>query len=197
MTAVGERVDLLDEDQDIANPSHRESLATALRESLATALRLVTGWLCVAIAVLDLLVELDRHAGAPDGPYLFFHVTLLAGGILLLALAWLEPRPGRQGYLAGAAGLAAGLLFSALPATSQTCCMAADPARHGFPFAFLGTGDGWHLDGRYLLADLLFWGYLGLIGLILVALFRRGAGGRAATGRSGEQPRRKTVGPLP
>jgi hypothetical protein len=197
MTAVGERPDLLDEDEDIENPG--------LWESFATALRLIVGWFCVIAGVLDLLVELDHGGGTPDGPYVFFHVTLLAGGIVLLAFAWIGPRPGVPGYVTGAAMLAGGMLISALPATSRACCMAEFPVRHGYPFTFLVGGDGrWHLDGWHALADLLFWGYLGLLALVVVALFRRDAGSGRDAGAAGasrdareERPRRKTVGPLP
>ena len=54
--------------------------------------------------------------------------------------------------------------------------MTSFAVRHGYPFVFAArTEDGasWHVDGERLLADLLFWGYAGLIALIIVASVRR------------------------
>jgi hypothetical protein len=69
--------------------------------SFGTALRLIVGWFCLAIGVLNLLAEFDRSSREPDGPYLTFHLMLLVGGVVLLALAWIAPstRARRTGEL--------------------------------------------------------------------------------------------------
>ena len=148
--------------------------APGLWTSFGTALRLIVGWFCVAIGVLNLVVELDRKTGEADGPYLIFHATLLVGGVLLLSLAWIGPRPGVPGYVAGAVTLAAGTVISAIPVVSTVCCMTAFATRHGFPYTFVARNEGqrWHIDSQHLLADLLFWGYVGLIVLLVVSLVR-------------------------
>jgi hypothetical protein len=148
-----------------------------LWSSFAMALRLLGGWLCVAIGVLNLLVELDRSGREAGAAYLTFHFVLLVGGVVLLALPVIEPRPGRVGYLSGAAAALAGLIGSAVPATQSICCVRTFAVRHGFPFTFLarhGAGDRWHVDGRHTLADLLFWAYVGLFALVAASLLRRG-----------------------
>jgi hypothetical protein len=147
--------------------------------SFGTALRLIVGWFCVAIGALNLLVEMDRPSGISDGPYLIFHAVWLVGGVVLLALASIAPNPGLPGYLIGALVTAAGMIISAVPATTTVCCLSSFSVRHGYPFVFLarnvGTGDAgrWHFDNQHALADLMFWAYLGLISLIVASLFRR------------------------
>jgi hypothetical protein len=59
-----------------------------------TALRLIVGWLCVAISVLNLTDEIGRPSGVSDVPYLLFHAVVLVGGMVLLALDWIGPKPG-------------------------------------------------------------------------------------------------------
>jgi hypothetical protein len=144
--------------------------ASGLWGSFGAALRLVVGWFSVAIAVLNLVAELGR---APERAYLVFHVVLLVGGLLLVSLDRGVAAAGPVG--AGGAVLAGGMIISALPAGDAACCMAAFAVRHGYPFAFLGRneGAGWQVDAPHLVADLLFWGYAGLVVLALVALTRR------------------------
>jgi hypothetical protein len=146
--------------------------APGLWGSFGAALRLIVGWFSVAIAVLNLVAELDR---VPERPYLLFHVLLLIGGLLVISLGWGAAGTGPVGYCAGGAVLVAGMLVSALPANATVCCMTAFSVRHGYPFTFLARneGGGWHVDSRHLLADLLFWGYAGLIVLVGVAKTRR------------------------
>jgi hypothetical protein len=151
-------------------------------DSISAGLRLLVGWFSVAIAVLNLLTELDR---APERAYLLFHAVLLIGGALLIVV---DPEAAGTGPVAGSTGgavLVAGTLVSALPVNTAACCMSGFAVRHGYPFAFLARAEGgsWHLDSQHLLADLLFWGYAGLVVLVLVTLTRRitqhrgGAGG--------------------
>jgi hypothetical protein len=155
------------------------------------ALRLVLGWLCLMIAVFDLLVDLDRQTRAVDVPFLLFHAVLLVGGGLLLGLGWFAPRPRLADYLTGGAILVFGSLLSSLPATTTVCCLPAYAVRHGYPFAFAGHDDGgrWHVDGPYLIADVLFWALAGLIVLIVIAMLRRAARHPESDGEA--------VGPLP
>ena len=46
--------------------------------------------------------------------------------------------------------------------------MSTFAVRHGFPFTFLARDDGggWHVDSQHLIADLLFWGFAGLLALV-------------------------------
>jgi hypothetical protein len=152
--------------------------APGMWESFGTALRLIVGWFCVAIGVLNLVVELDRQTGTPDKPYLLFHGMLLIGGVVLLALGWLAPRPGFLGYFVGGAILVFGTLVSAVPATTTICCITAFSIRHGYPFTFAARdpGGSWHIDSQHLLADAMFWGYAGLIVLVLIAVLRGATG---------------------
>ncbi|GAA3903227.1 hypothetical protein [Actinoplanes auranticolor] len=146
--------------------------------SFGGGLRLLAGWFSVAIAILNLLVDLDH---APDRAYLLFHAMLLAGGSLLISLSWSAAGAGPVSCAAGAALLAGGMLFSALPVIDAVCCMTTYPVRHGYPFTFLARNDGgsWHVDHWHLLADLLFWAYAGLVLLVLSALARRATRARA------------------
>jgi hypothetical protein len=131
----------------------------------------------VAIGVLNLLVELDRTSGTADLPYLIFHAVLLVGGVLLLGLGWIGPNPGAVGYATGGTVAALGMIISAIPATTNVCCLTAFSARHGFPYTFMARDAGarWHLDSQHTLADLLFWGLCGLFALLAVSLFRQPA----------------------
>jgi hypothetical protein len=150
--------------------------------SFGAGLRLLVGWCSVAVALLNLLAELDR---VPDRAYLLFHAALLVGGLLLITRGALVARAGLIGALAGGTVLAAGMLFSALPVNDTVCCLPTFAVRHGYPFSFLGRqdGGGWHVDSQHLLADLLFWGYAGLITLVLVAMTRRITEHRDGTGK--------------
>ena len=145
-----------------------------LWESFFTALRLIVGWFCIAIGVLHLIVEAARNTGEPDMPYFVFHCMLFIGGIVLLALGVLGERPGAAGYVAGGVVAAGGLAISGWPVSNTVCCMYAFSVRHGWPFTFMARDEGrWHVDSQHLLADLLFWGYAGLIVLVAIALVRR------------------------
>jgi hypothetical protein len=158
-----------------------------LWRSYGTTLRLIVGWFSVTIGTLNLLVDLDA-----DGPYVLFHAVLLVGGVLLLALGRIGPNPGVAGYSAFGAALGGGTLISAIPLTTTVCCMPAYSFRHGFPFPFLARDEGgpWHVDSQHLLADLLFWGYVGLALLTVVSLARRGRS-------DARHAQHRRVGPLP
>jgi hypothetical protein len=152
--------------------------APGLWGSFGDGLRLLVGWFSVAIAILNVLVDLDH---APDRAYLLFHAMLLVGGSLLISLGRSAAGTGPAGCSAGAAILIGGMLFSALPVIDAVCCMTTFSVRHGYPFTFLARNDGggWHVDGQHLLADLLFWAYAGLVLLVLLALARRATRHRA------------------
>jgi hypothetical protein len=140
------------------------------------------GWLSVVIGILGLLVEADRITGAPDLAYVLFHAALVAGGLALLGAPWLGRHARAAGWVTAAVVAAAGLLVSAVPATTTLCCVSGSGERHGFPFTFLarrGGAGGWRVDGEHLVADVLFWAYAGLLALVVVALLRRLTAGRA------------------
>ncbi|MEU8229463.1 hypothetical protein AB0C12_07630 [Actinoplanes sp. NPDC048967] len=149
--------------------------APGLWGSFGGGLRLLVGWFSVAIAILNVLVDMDH---APDRAYLLFHAMLLVGGSLLISLGRSAAGTGPAGWSAGAALLVGGMLFSALPVIDAVCCMTTFSVRHGYPFTFLARNDGggWHVDSQHLLADLLFWAYAGLV---LLALARRATRPRA------------------
>ncbi|MFI5496503.1 hypothetical protein [Actinoplanes sp. NPDC051859] len=140
-----------------------------------TALRLLVGWFSVLIGLLDLGVELDRFTGSPDVPYLVFHGMLLVGGVLLIYLSSAPVRPGATAALTGGSVLVAGFLLSAVPAGAAQCCLTTYSQQHGYPFAFAArdTGADWTVDYLHLTADLLFWGYVGLIALLVLTLIQR------------------------
>jgi hypothetical protein len=150
------------------------------------AVRLIVGWFSVLIGILNLLAEADRRTGGSDVPFLLFHCMLVAGGIMLLGLSRLAADPGLPGYATGGAVATIGLVVSTLPVTNSVCCMAGSGERHGFPFTLLGrdapAASRWQIDVEHLVADLLFWGYAGLLVLVLIALFRR------ITSRHGDAP---------
>jgi len=156
-----------------------EEEAPGLWESFFTALRLIVGWFCVAIGVVNLLVEADRVDGETNTGYLVFHAMIFVGGLVLLAVPWLGRSSGAPGYVTGGLVASLGMVLSAVTVTSSACCLRAFDVRHGWPFAFVARDDAageagrWHVDSQHLLADLLFWGYVGLLVLVVVALMRR------------------------
>ncbi|MEU4421944.1 hypothetical protein AB0F81_15070 [Actinoplanes sp. NPDC024001] len=135
--------------------------------SIPAVLRVMTGWFFLGIGLLNLAVEMD---GGLTPAYLIFHVVLALGGMLLLTRHRIAPS--RAGYLIAGPVAPAGLVLSALPVT-QRCCLAAYPERRGFPYPFLGTGDGPHVDAKYLIIDVIFWGCAGLLLLSAVTLVER------------------------
>lgn len=165
------------DDAEVDDDEYEE--APGLWGSFATALRLIVGWFCVAIGVVNLLVEVDRVNGEPDTGYFVFHTMLFVGGLVLLGVAWLGHRPGVPGYVAGGLVAAAGMAVSGITVTWSECCLTAFQVRHGWPFAFIARNEGageagrWHIDSQHALADMLFWGYAGLLVLVMIALMRR------------------------
>ena len=135
--------------------------------SVPAVLRVMAGWFLLGIGALNLAVEVD---GGLTGAYPVFHVGLLVGGSLLLTRHRLQAT--RAGYLLGALTLLAGMIAGAVPDTSR-CCLAEFPERRGYPYPFLGSGDGTHLDPGYLIADLIFWGCAGLLVLVVVTVIER------------------------
>ncbi|MEU4213805.1 hypothetical protein [Actinoplanes sp. NPDC026623] len=149
--------------------------APGLMDSFGAALRLLVGWFSIAIGILNLLLEIDR-GGADDGAYVAFHVMLVIGGLLLVSFSRLGAGAGVAGYCAGGAVTAAGLILSGVRSFDAACCLTGYAIRHGYPFSLAARAAGhWHVDGPRLLADLLFWGYAGLIVLVAVASVRRAA----------------------
>ncbi|GAA4593185.1 hypothetical protein BJY16_000884 [Actinoplanes octamycinicus] len=126
--------------------------------SIPTVLRVMVGWFLFGIGLLNLA------CGADGTAYLVFHVTVTLGGMILLALHRVEPS--RAGYLIASVTGVAGLALGLLPVTDR-CCLTAYPERRGYPYPFLGVGDGVHADLRYFVFDLVFWLCAGTIALVV------------------------------
>ncbi|MDI6099717.1 hypothetical protein QLQ12_14025 [Actinoplanes sp. NEAU-A12] len=134
--------------------------------SIPAVLRVMAGWFMLGIGLLNLAVEID---GGLTGAYLMFHVVLGLGGVLMLLRR--RPVPSRAGCaIAGVLALA-GMVSTALPGTSR-CCL-EDPPGHGYPYPFLGTGGGVHVEPAYLVVDLIFWGCAGLLAMVVLAVAER------------------------
>ena len=131
--------------------------------SLFVTFRLIVGWACFALGVLNLAMGLVTVS------YVVFHVVLLITGVLLLA----SGRVGRQpsvvaGAVGGAAGLL-GLLGTAIPRVAVECCSGTYGIRHGLPFTMLARDPGgWRFDLTRTVADLVFWICAGFIVAIVV-----------------------------
>ncbi|WP_433827268.1 hypothetical protein ACQP2E_35145 [Actinoplanes sp. CA-015351] len=147
--------------------AHRGEDPWAAWPSIPAVLRVMAGWFFVGIGVLNLAVEVD---GGLTAPYLTFHAVLLAGGMLLLS--WHRFAPSRAAGLVAALLALAGMAATAVPVTSG-CCLADHPQRRGYPFPFLGTGDGVHVDPEYVVTDLIFWGCAGLMLLVVLSGIER------------------------
>jgi hypothetical protein len=133
--------------------------------------RIIAGWAGTAIGALNLSMGIDTSPGTTDGPYLVFHLVLLIGGALLLAMGRLRKAPKGAAWAVGGLVAGLGLALSALPATSTVCCLRGFAVRHGFPFTMLGRNTGgWHVALGHVVADLLFWGLVGLAVLVLFTL---------------------------
>jgi len=119
-----------------------------LRTTLAVGARLLCGWACVAVALLDLAT------GFETGPYLVFHLVLLAGGLLLL-----QNPPHPFAYAAITVLAVLSTVVAALPPTDQVCCMLGLTVRHGYPLTLLAWNQGQpvHFAPAHAVADLAFW----------------------------------------
>jgi hypothetical protein len=124
---------------------HEPGLVT----SALTLLRLIAGWSGTALGLLDLSMGIDTGPGTADWPYLVFHVVLVVAGVVLLAFGALPKRPGRAGYAAGLTVAALGPLVSIV-------------AGDGYPFPMTA--------GRHVISDVIFWGGVGFLVLVLVTL---------------------------
>ncbi|GAB2609353.1 hypothetical protein Aab01nite_23220 [Paractinoplanes abujensis] len=147
-------------------PQAAEDEPGTLASTIAT-LRLILGWACAALGVLNLAM------GLTSATYVTFHVMLLVTGVLLLG-------PGRAGRplpgfaaLTGLAVALAGLIGTALPALAVECCSGGYANRHGFPFTMLARDPGgWRFDPGRTVADLVFWLCAGVVVALLVARVR-------------------------
>jgi hypothetical protein len=146
----------------------RDAGSDDLRTSVLTGLRLLFGWACAAVAVLNLSM------GAASTTYLLFHGVLLAGGVSLLTIDKLPHRPKPFGYAVTCALAVLLTVITAFPRTSGVCCMTGLALRHGFPLTFLASDPGRprHFAAGHAVADLVFWVLTGLIILIIVTLVR-------------------------
>jgi hypothetical protein len=141
-----------------------------MRATLVTGARLLCGWACAAVAVLDLFM------GAETGLYLVFHLVLLAGGLLLLLGKPLNP----LAYAVTTALAVLTTVVTALPTTEVACCMRGLTVRHGYPLTLLGwdRGEQRHFAPAHTVADLAFWFLAWMIVAVAVA------GVRSRSGRS-------------
>lgn len=147
--------------------AHRGENPGAAWPSIPAVLRVMAGWFLVGVGVLNLAVEVD---GGLTNRYVIFHVVLPAGGAVLLMRHRFTPS--RAGYVIAGLAAGAGLAVSTVPATSH-CCLAQHPRRHGWPYPFLGSGDGVHVDAKYLAVALVFWSCVGLLLLAVIARVER------------------------
>jgi hypothetical protein len=145
-----------------------------LLASSVTTLRLIAGWACGALGVLNLSMGMDTGRGTIDHSYLAFHVVLLITGLALLSWGPANRSPRRPAWLAAGLVTVLGPVLSALPAYAAVCCLGEFPVRHGFPFTLLAHGaGGWHADGIRTLLDLLFWVCVGFLVLVVAGRLRR------------------------
>jgi hypothetical protein len=141
-----------------------------LRTSLVAGTRMLAGWACAAVGVLDLSMGVGTAASPTDGPYLLFHVVVLAGGLLLLGLGKLPKSPAPIGYAVTAALAVVVSVLAALPSTRDVCCLTTFAVRHGFPLTLLAwdTGQARHFAPAHAVADLVFWFLAGMLLLALI-----------------------------
>jgi hypothetical protein len=132
------------------------------------------------------------------GPHEWLDATvgavLAAGGLVLLMPHRIRlPGPLTVGAatVAALAGTAAGLAAAA----GSTCCMFAYVVQRGWPFGWASRGGvaddpdtarrlagstGWHVDAISLAADLLVFGYAGMVLVAVAVLIRRRTAGHDA-----------------
>jgi hypothetical protein len=141
-----------------------------LRTTMVIGARLLAGWACTAVAVLDLSMGLEPSS------YLVFHLVLLAGGLLLLGFGKLPKTPNPSGYGVISALAVLATVLAALPSTSATCCLRSLDVRHGYPLTLLAwdQGQSRHFAPAHAVADLVFWFLIGLLLLALVTQVRPG-----------------------
>jgi hypothetical protein len=142
-----------------------------LRTTVVIGARLLAGWACTAVAVLDLSM------GPDPGSYLVFHLGLLAGGLLLLGLGKLPKTLNPFGYGVIFALAVLATVLAALPSTTSGCCLHTLDVRHGYPLTLLAwdPGQSRHFAPAHAVADLVFWF---LIGMLLLALVTQVLPGR-------------------
>ncbi|MBM2622563.1 hypothetical protein JIG36_44380 [Actinoplanes sp. LDG1-06] len=170
-------------------PQAAEDEPGPLASSVAT-LRLIAGWACVALAVLNLAM------GISPATYAAFHLMLLVTGLLLLGTGRIAKPPSRFAVAAGGAVAALGLIGTAIPVLAVECCSRGYAVRHGFPFTMLARDPGdWRFDLGRTVADLVFWLCAGLIVMLVVAQARPAAPRTGPSTWSGPAtPPRGTVG---
>jgi hypothetical protein len=135
-----------------------------LRTTLVTGARLICGWACTAVAVLDLVTDFET------GLYLAFHLVFLVGGVLLLARKPLKPVE----YAVVTALAVLTTVVAALPSAERACCMRGLDVRHGFPLTVLGWNHGQqhHFATAHTVADLVFWFLSWMIAAVVLGTVR-------------------------
>ncbi|WP_250003107.1 hypothetical protein [Actinoplanes sp. M2I2] len=135
--------------------------------SAGATFRLIVGWACVALGLLDLAMGLN------DVSYVVFHVVLLITGLLLLGAGRIGSRLSGLAWAAGGLVAVLGLVGSTIPSLAVACCSRDYAVRHGFPFTMLARDPGdWRTDPFRSVADVLFWLCAGLIAMAVVAWLR-------------------------
>jgi hypothetical protein len=156
------------------------------------------------VLVVGLLILLGQvTAETRDGRFLLAGAVGCVGGLLLIFLDRLRIRPTAAGCVVTVAAAGLGTGAGAYRRVVDTCCTYAYLVSHGYPFTWLRRGatgetaadaregalrSTWHLHGSPLVADLLFWGLVGMLLSVAAALARRAR--RRAAPPSGDDPDR-------
>jgi hypothetical protein len=114
-------------------------------------------------------------------------VVLALGGLVLL-MPHRIPLPPLATTAASVATAVAGTAAGLAAGTAQVCCMYAYVAERGFPMRWVARGAiadepqtaqrlaetaDWHVDVTALVANVLVWGYVGMLAVALVVAVRR------------------------
>jgi hypothetical protein len=154
----------------------------AWRSTSLTVARVLVGGGSVIIGLV--LGSTNPAAYAADWNVTLFSAMVIIGGVILLAQARRRPQTSRTAWIAGTAVTAGGLIAGAVAPVQRTCCDAVRTVALGLPMPWTtGSGDSWSQavtdawggpwDPVSAIANVIFWGYAGMIVLVLVGLTRR------------------------
>jgi hypothetical protein len=149
--------------------------------------------LFAAVGALSLVVGLlilggELTSGPGDSRFLLAGGVASVGGAALIFLHRLGLRPTAAGWATAVVAALLGTGLGLLRRIQDVCCMFAYLVAHGYPFTWLRRGatgetasaarslavrSQWHLHWSALIADLLFWGLVGMLTAVAAALVRR------------------------